>query len=155
MTASGAATSAANRSSGNGESRPTVPPPRPPGAGSIGTTVGRLRQDGVKDAHHIIQDAAVRDLRGYDTNAAPGVRLEGPSTQIGTPHYLATLIQRETALAGTYGAERQVAYSSLLAAGISPEEAAAEIARADEYFMATLGVSLDTPVRVPGNRRVL
>jgi len=54
------------------------------------TPIGELRSAGLKDAHYVIQDAAIRDLPGYDTNKAPGVQLEGPSTQIGTPHYKAT-----------------------------------------------------------------
>ena len=49
------------------------------------TPIGEVCSAGLKDAHHVIQDAAVRDLPGYDTNKAPGVQLEGPSTQIGTP----------------------------------------------------------------------
>jgi hypothetical protein len=32
------------------------------------------------------------------------------------------------------------------------DEAAAEIARADEYFMGELGFDYDTPLRVPENR---
>ncbi|WP_205903751.1 hypothetical protein, partial [Pseudomonas viridiflava] len=36
-----------------------------------------------RDFHHIIQDAAVRDLPGYDRNAAPAVQLPSPSTKKG------------------------------------------------------------------------
>jgi len=66
----------------------------------------------MKDAHHIIQDAAVRDLPGYATNSAPGVQLAGPSTLPGTEHYAATVVQR-AAGGGTYGAERQIAFNAL------------------------------------------
>ena len=120
-------------------------------ARSVGTTVGDLRAAGQSDAHHIIQDAAVRDLPGYATNAAPGVQLAGPSTLEGSAHYEATVVQR-AAGGGTYGAERQIAYNALKAAGYSDAEAAAEIARADAYFIDQLGVTMETPTRVPGNR---
>lgn len=53
---------------------------------------------------------------------------------------------------GTYGAERQVAAMALTAAGLSPEEVAAALARSDAYFMDQLGLSLDSPLRIPGNR---
>lgn len=48
-------------------------------------SVGDFREAGLKDAHHVIQDAAVRDLPGYRTNAAPGIQLPGPSTARSTP----------------------------------------------------------------------
>lgn len=103
------------------------------------------------DAHHIVQDAAVRDLPGYDRKDAPAINLEGPSNKPGTEHYHATNVQREHG-GGTYGAERTIAYNALVAAGKSPEEAAAEVARADSYFIDKLGISHDTPTRIPGNR---
>ena len=112
--------------------------------------IGDLRAGGLKDAHHVIQDAAVRDLPGYNTNAAPGVQLEGPSTAIGSPHYNATQVQRLTG-GGTYGAEREIGRDALLAAGYSEAEAAQAIAEADAYF-ESIGVTLDTPTRIPGNR---
>src|SRR5262249_53892828 len=56
----------------------------------------------LRDAHHVIQDAAVRDLPGYQTELAPGTQLEGPSSARGTPHYEATQIQRQAG-GGTYG----------------------------------------------------
>ena len=122
----------------------------PKGAPS-GPTVGELRAAGQKDAHHIIQDAAVRDLPGYNTNAAPGVQLQGPSTAVGSPHYNATQIQRQAG-GGTYGAERRIGYKAMRKGGLSPEDARGNIERADAYF-ETLGVDKTTPLRVPGNRR--
>jgi hypothetical protein len=59
-------------------------------------SIGQLRKDGKKDAHHVYQDAAVRDLPGYDTNAAPGAQVPGPANRNGTPHNKATAIQRES-----------------------------------------------------------
>jgi RHS repeat-associated protein len=51
-------------------------------------TYSQLRSAGVKDAHHIIQDAAVKNLPGYSRSAAPAVELPGPSTRVGSPHYM-------------------------------------------------------------------
>ncbi|MEY9582010.1 RHS repeat-associated core domain-containing protein [Sinorhizobium fredii] len=118
---------------------------------SIAPTVGGLRANGLKDAHHIIQDAAVRKLEGYRTNAAPGVVLKGPSNLSGTAHNLATAVQRQAG-GGTYAAERRIGYKALRAAGFSAETARSAIERADTYF-ESIGVTLDTITRIPGNRR--
>ncbi|TPI72109.1 RHS repeat-associated core domain-containing protein [Mesorhizobium sp. B2-8-9] len=115
-------------------------------------TVGDLRKAGLKDAHHVVQDAAMRDIPGYKTNEAPGVQLKGPSNVPGTPHFLATQAQRVNK-AGTYGVERQIAYKALRAAGLTSEEARAEIENADRHF-ATLGVTPDTVTRTPSNRKM-
>jgi RHS repeat-associated protein len=113
-------------------------------------TVGMLRAEGKKDAHHVIQDAAVRDLPGYNTNAAPGIQLLGPSNVVGTPHNLATKIQRQAG-GGNYAAERRIGYKALRGAGISKTEARAQILNADEYFRS-IGVDFTTLTRIPGNR---
>ena len=105
-----------------------------------------------KDAHHIIQDAAMRDIEGYNRFNAPARQLDGPSTTKGTPHNIATSIQRETG-GGTYGAERRIGYKALRRSGLSVDEAKFEIMRADKYFMDELGLTLDSPTRIPGNRR--
>jgi hypothetical protein len=117
----------------------------------VTTPIGELRSAGVKDAHHVIQDAAVRDLPGYDTNKAPGVQLEGPSTKVGSPHYNATQSQR-TAGGGTYGSERKIGYRALREAGFTREQARSAISEADKYF-ESIGVTKDTVTRVPGNRK--
>ena len=116
-----------------------------------GETVGSLRAAGRGDAHHIIQDAAVRDIPNYDTDAAPGVALAGPANRRGTPHNAATRVQHERG-GGTYAAERRIGYKALRRAGISREEARGHIQRADDHFRQ-LGVNGDTPTRHPGNRR--
>lgn len=113
-------------------------------------TVGELRAAGLKDAHHIIQDAAVRNLPGYGTNAAPGIVLQGPSTLAGSAHNLATAVQRQAG-GGTFAAERRIGYKALRSAGISVEDARAAISRVDEYF-GSIGVGPDTITRIPGNR---
>jgi hypothetical protein len=113
-----------------------------------------LRAAGQAEAHHVIQDAAVRDVLGYNTNEAPGIQLEGPSTEIGSPHYAATQVQRSAEVGGTYGAERQVACAALAAAGCSRGQIADALARADEYFMRRLDLTFESPLRIPGNRRI-
>jgi RHS repeat-associated protein len=128
---------------------PAEPVPNAPSE-TITQSVGDLRAAGLKDAHHVIQDAAVRDLPGYDTQAAPGVQLEGPSTTQGTPHYNATQVQRLPG-GGTYGAEQQIAYDALRAAGYSDAEATQAVQEADNYFRG-IGVNPQTPTRIPGNR---
>jgi len=114
------------------------------------TTVGGLRAAGKKDAHHIIQDAAVRDLPGYNTNAAPGIQLSGPSTVTGSPHNIATAIQRQSG-GGTYSAERRIGYKAMRQAGVSKDEARLAVQRADQYF-ESIGVGPNTTTRIPENR---
>ena len=114
-------------------------------------TVGALRAAGRKDAHHVIQDAAARDIPGYDTAAAPGVQLPGPSSRRGTPHYRATHeVQRQRG-GGSYAAERRIGYKALRVAGFSPEAARAAIASADVFF-ARLGITAESAMRIPGDR---
>ena len=119
----------------------------PPASG----TYSELRKAGLKDGHHIVQDAAVRDLPGYSRSRAPAVQLDGPSTLRGSPHYRATQVQRQRG-GGTYGAERRIAYKSMRKAGVSKEHARSLIEQADEFFRS-LGVTPSTPTRIPGNRR--
>ena len=115
-------------------------------------TYGELVSSGQKDAHHIIQDAAMRDIPGYNRMDAPAIQLDGPSNVVGTEHYFATITQRRKG-GGTYGSEREIAYMSLRKAGLSVDDAKAIVRSADEYFMGKLGLTLDTPTRIPGNRR--
>ncbi|MCA9647684.1 MAG: hypothetical protein KC492_43640, partial [Myxococcales bacterium] len=121
------------------------------GGGGAGGTYGQLRRGGARDAHHIIQDAAVRDLPGYSRTAAPAVELPGPSTRVGSPHHAATQAQRGRG-GGTYAAERRIGYRALRPGGYSPDKARAAIQRADDYFNS-IGVGPNTPTRIPGNRR--
>ncbi|MBQ9200708.1 MAG: hypothetical protein IJ141_11075 [Lachnospiraceae bacterium] len=115
-------------------------------------TYKELREAGYKDAHHIIQDAAVKDIEGYNKGSAPAIQLEGPSNQVGTEHYIATMVQRQGG-GGTYGQERGIAYKALRKAGFSIEESKAYVRYADNYFMGELGLTLDSPTRIPGNRK--
>jgi RHS repeat-associated protein len=113
-------------------------------------TYGELRALAIRDGHHVIQDAAVRDLPGYSRARAPAVELPGPSTRSNTPHWAATVVQRQRG-GGTFAAERRIGYKALRRAGMSAEEARIEIYRADAYFRS-IGVQPSTPTRIPGNR---
>ena len=112
---------------------------------------GDLRRAGAKDGHHVIQDAAVRDLPGYSRTGAPAVELAGPSTRVGSPHYNATQAQRRAG-GGNYAAERRIGYRALREAGLSPQQSRTVIDQADQYFRG-IGVGPNTPTRIPGNRR--
>jgi len=112
--------------------------------------VGELRAAGLKDVHHVVQDAAVTNLPGYSTHLAPGVQLPGPSTAVGSPHYIATQVQRQAA-GGTLAAEMRIGYKALRSAGYSEAEARQIIAETDAYFRS-IGATPLTPTRIPGNR---
>jgi hypothetical protein len=115
------------------------------------TPIGELRRTGQKDAHHVIQDAAVRDLPGYNTNLAPGIRLDGPANVPGTPHSRTRPVQREAG-GGTYGVERRIGYKALRRAGETPADSRSFIEQADDYFRS-IGVNQNTPTTIPGDRR--
>lgn len=127
------------------------------GAGKLGRrigqavdTVGNLRKAGRTDAHHIIQDATVKDLPGYDSNLAPGVQLPGGGRR-GTPHYLANMVQRQKG-GGTYASERRIGYKALRRAGVEKVDARNAIEQADAYFRG-IGVDGSTITRVPRRNR--
>jgi hypothetical protein len=115
------------------------------------SSYSKLRSLGVKDGHHIIQDASVRDIPRYNRNEAPAIRLDGPSTKLGTEHNIATKIQREPG-GGSYSAERRIAYKALRKAKIERGTARRAIEKADSYF-SKIGVKPETPTRIPGNRK--
>ncbi len=104
------------------------------------------------DGHHIIQDVAVRDLPGYSFGNAPAVRLAGPASEVGSPHYKATQIQRRSG-GGTYASERRIGYRALCDAGLSRADARASIEYADRYFIDDLEIDFNTETRIPLNRR--
>lgn len=117
-------------------------------------TTGPYRQmqnAGLKDAHHIYQDAAVRELEGYSKNDALTVQVQGPPNKVGTVHY--NLTQAQNILDGsTLGAERSIAYKSLRKGGFTVDQAKYLVREADKYF-EDLGHNLDSITRWPGNRR--
>ncbi|WP_413110354.1 RHS repeat-associated core domain-containing protein [Thaumasiovibrio sp. DFM-14] len=110
----------------------------------------QLKNAGVKDSHHVIQDAAAKNISGYNRMDAPAVQLNGPSTAKGSEHYIATQVQRQRG-GGTYAAERRIGYKALRKAGLSKSEARSHIQRTDDYF-GGLGVTPSTPMRQVGNR---
>lgn len=113
-------------------------------------TVNDLRKSKLSNAHHVIQDAAVRDIPGYNPSKAPGVHLPGPPYG-STPHGIATAVQKQRG-GGTYGSERRIGYKAMRKAGLSRWEARIKIDQADKYF-DSLGVTKSTPTRIPGDRR--
>lgn len=121
------------------------------GAQKLTMPIGDLRAAGMKDAHHVIQNAAVKHLPGYDSNLAPGVQLPGPATTRGTRHNIATLVQRQAG-GGTYAAERRIGFKALRQAGYTEQDARQIIKEADAYF-GSIGVWPSTPTRIPANRR--
>lgn len=129
---------------------PTVAAEPAPQMGRQTMPVGEMRAAGLKDAHHVIQDAAVRDIPGYNTQKAPGLQLPGPSTKQGSPHYKATQVQRQAG-GGNYGAERRIGYKALREAGVAKPQARQAISEADAHFQS-IGVGPSTKTRIPGNR---
>jgi RHS repeat-associated protein len=124
----------------------------PSGQCAVLGTKTELEKMRVKDGHHIVQDAAVKNLPGYSDSGAPCIGLPGPSTSLAAPHGRATAAQRQAKSGGTLGQELAIGESALLTAGVSPGIArtATDYAQAD---FATKGFSPSTPTRVPGNRR--
>jgi hypothetical protein len=102
--------------------------------------------------HHIYQDAAMRELDGYKYRDAPAINLRGGSHMPGSAHDLANHVQSEALVGGTVSDERAVAAQSLRAAGFDAHEVRAILAEADKYYRHHLGVTDQTPTRVPGNR---
>ncbi len=105
-----------------------------------------------EQAHHIIQDAAVKNIPGYKYRDAPNVHLKGKANVVGTEHNIATQTQNKTVGGGTYGAERRVAYRALRSAGVSRSDAKIFVRKADEYFMGELKMTLSTPTNYPKTR---
>ena len=99
----------------------------------------------------IVRVAAVRDLPGYSRDAAQAIVLAGPSTRIGSPHYLATQVQRQRG-GGTDAAERRIGYKAMRRAGVPQDEARDAIRAADDYF-GSIGITPNTVTRIPCNRR--
>jgi RHS repeat-associated protein len=112
-----------------------------------GTTYNDLVKTGLREAHHIMMDSAMKEIPGYNRFAAPAIQLPGPHVQ-GSWHNAATRAQR-AGPHGTYGAERQAAWKALAVAGMSGGRIDYAIARADAYFMGYLGLTLESPTRIP------
>jgi len=125
----------------------------PQGQAVVVGTYNELNRRGVSDAHHVVQNAAVRELPGYSRGRAPCVGLPGPSTDPTTPHGAATSAQRQCdGPRGTLGAELSVADQALRAAGLSAANSATVTELAERSF-AEQGHDRSTTTRVPGRRR--
>lgn len=108
------------------------------------TQVRKLQRKG-NEAHHIIQNAAVRNLKGYSRGKAPTVSLSKAA------HKKTFAVQRQKG-GGTYASERRIAYKSLRRSGVSERKARKMIRQTDKHF-AKLGVTGSTKTRIPGNRK--
>ena len=119
--------------------------------GVVEGTFGALKNARISDAHHIIQNAAVKDITGYSRFDAPAIGLSGPSADPNSPHGMTRPAQRMN-ISGTYGLEKQIAADAMRAAGMSESQMASALARADSYFKGKLGMDDSTPTRTPGDR---
>jgi hypothetical protein len=95
-----------------------------------------ITNSNLTDSHHIIQDARINDIAGYDHWAAPAIRLQGPNVR-GTEHYIATQTQRIRNYS-PYGDLRAAARRALRAAGVDGEDVDDALRRADRYFKGQL-----------------
>ncbi|MER8409655.1 hypothetical protein NKH16_34435, partial [Mesorhizobium sp. M1307] len=99
-----------------------------------------------RQSHHIVQDAAVRNLEEYSYSKAPAVSLTVAD------HAKANAFQNTNLTGrGTLGAEYGVAYGALLAAGLSPAEARQKVKEAKDYF-DSIGYGPSTPTETPGKK---
>ena len=96
-----------------------------------------------EESHHVIQDAAMKNVPGYSREDAPAIPLTAEQ------HRLATAYQRQPG-GGTYGQERGIGYGALRTT-MSGRAATIEILIADHYF-GSIGVGVDTPTSIPGSR---
>ena len=125
----------------------------------------KIDPDGVpRQAHHIIQDAAVNGhLTDYSYSAAPAILLRGGTAGTRIPssnpeHYLATLPQRNpcsfgfTRTWGTYGLEREIARAGLRNAHIPDGTSMEVVLFADLYFKGVLHATSQSPTGRPADR---
>ena len=124
----------------------------PSGQCAVLGTKKELENMGVTDGHHIVQDAAVRNLPGYTNRGGPCIGLPGPPYAADTPHGRATKAQRQAKGGGTLGQELAIGESALLTAGAGPGIARTAVDYAQADFAAK-GLGPSTPTRVPGDRR--
>lgn len=106
---------------------------------------------GIKDAHHIYQNAAVKGLPGYSRGEAPAISLQGPSNLVGTEHYIVTHIVQSQPGGGTLAAEGSIALRGLRQAGVMDDEARVATRYAWNYFNG-LGATTRTITIIPGTR---
>ena len=116
-------------------------------------TYRELTSAKVKDAHHIIQDAAVRDVIGYSRDAAPTIQVVGPAFSKGSEHYYLSCDQKSATIGGTYGAERTIGMNAVQRRlGVSGTDLNILGDYVDRYFCGELKLSTDSATRIPGDR---
>ncbi len=108
---------------------------------------------GVKDAHHLLQDAAMRDVDGYAHGDAPAIQANGPSTLKDSEHYNLTYAQSHVEQAGTYGIEKQIGMDAVTNEfNLSDSNVSILSSFIDDYFVDKLHLNENSTTRVPGNR---
>ncbi|MBV5264752.1 hypothetical protein J3S89_11925 [Pinisolibacter sp. B13] len=109
--------------------------------------------DGIKrDAHHIVQEAAVKDFPGYNSARAPAISMTKEQ------HVAATAFQHSYPKDGrkVLNDEYAVGYGSMIFSGTTTPPAAKGLIQqnARGYFEGTLGLSPNTPTNTPwGEKR--
>ena len=110
---------------------------------------------GLKDSHHIYQDAAVRNIPNYKYNHAIAISIQGRNpdgSTRNTPHYRANRAQDNSSKAGILGAETVVAYNPLRAAGLSAKAAKCATLEARKYLIG-LGANAGSSTNQLSRRR--
>ena len=110
---------------------------------------------GLKDSHHIYQDAAVRNIPNYKYNHAIAISIQGRNpdgSTRNTPHYRANRAQDNSSKAGILGAETVVAYNPLRAAGLSAKAAKCATLEARKYLIG-LGANAGSSINQLSRRR--
>lgn len=116
-------------------------------------TYRELTSAKVKDAHHIIQHAAVREVTGYSKDAAPTIQVVGPAFSKGSEHYYLSYDQKSATIGGTYGAERTIGMNAVQRRlGVSGTDLNILGDYVDRYFCGELKLSTDSATRIPRDR---
>jgi hypothetical protein len=116
-------------------------------------TYGQLSDAAVTDAHHLLQDAAMRNIDGYSRRNAPAIQADGPSTLIGSEHYNLTYEQSHATQTGTYSIEKQIGLDSTTEKlNLNHSDRAILETFVDGYFVGELDLNNDSPTGTPGNR---
>jgi hypothetical protein len=122
-----------------------------------------------QDSDHVMQNAYFENVRGesqistakgYSTDDAPCICMEGPSTDAATPHGVKTGLERDFAADlreddyqnVTYQAARDKSIENFaLSADSRPSDKALKCIQIalDEYYKKQLGINDNTPLRVP------
>ncbi len=115
-------------------------------------------------AHHIYQDAMMRDLPNYSRDDAPAILLLGGSGWPGTPHDSANLFQRSMAsglrfmrdffgvTTVSFDTASAIASDTLTTAGLNGDENAAAMDYASSYFRNRWSNSQLDQLTIPGGR---